>query len=535
MLGNQKRKDQKQFYFVGGGLGSLTAAAYLLRDCGYDGQNIHIIEALPVAGGSNDAKGNPESGWVCRGERMFNKQTYENFWDIMSSIPSLTKENMSVTEDMFTFSSTKPCYAKARLLDADGEIMDVSSYGLDKNEIKLVISLLKTDESELNDLSISDWFGPEEGHFFHTVFWYVYEGTFAFQPWSSVIEFKRYLIRFFHLILRLTNARGVTLTENSQYETVILPLMKVLEDAGVEFIYNTAVYDLDFKDGDGIIVTGIHTLCNGTKGYIPLLEGDKCVVTLGCMTDCSTEGSADKPAVFNYDYPMSAQLWKNIAAKKTGLGNPDKFFGHPDDSAFMSLNCTFRGNTLMDWLEKYTHNKTGEGLLSLFTASPWHIELRNPLPPYFTNQPDGYSFLWMLVLYANRPGRFVNKKAYDCTGMELLDEMLLSLPMDEETRNKIRSEVVSAVPVILPYADAHFLIRAEGDRPTVIPQGSENLALIGQYVEIPGDVVFTEEYSVRGGRMAVYGLLGETKEIAPIKPVQYDIRILLGALISYLK
>ena len=117
MLGNKKRNDNKQFYFIGGGLGSLTGAAYLLRDCGFDGKNIHIIEALPIIGGSNDAQGDPEHGWVCRGERMFNRQTYENFWDIMSSIPSLKKDGNSVTDDIFEFSTSKPCHAKARLLD----------------------------------------------------------------------------------------------------------------------------------------------------------------------------------------------------------------------------------------------------------------------------------------------------------------------------------------------------------------------------------------------------------------------------------
>ena len=55
MLGNYKRQDDCQFYFVGGGLGCLTGSAYLLRDCGFEGKDIHIIEALPVAGGSNDA------------------------------------------------------------------------------------------------------------------------------------------------------------------------------------------------------------------------------------------------------------------------------------------------------------------------------------------------------------------------------------------------------------------------------------------------------------------------------------------------
>ena len=112
MLGNYTRKDQGQFYFIGGGLGSLTGAAYLLRDCGYEGKNIHIIEALPVAGGSNDACGDPENGWVMRGERMLNRQTYENFWDILGSIPSLEREGMSVTEEILAFSQENPCWAK---------------------------------------------------------------------------------------------------------------------------------------------------------------------------------------------------------------------------------------------------------------------------------------------------------------------------------------------------------------------------------------------------------------------------------------
>lgn len=535
MLGNKKRNDNKQFYFVGGGLGTLTGAAYLLRDCGFDGKNIHIIEALPIAGGSNDACGNPEKGWISRGERMFNKQTYENFWDIMSSIPSLENDGNSVTDDMFEFSSTKPCKAKARLLDADGEIMDSSSYGLDKGELAAVFNLLKTDESELDDLTIEDWFGDQDKHFWKTPFWYIYEGTFAFQPWSSVIEFRRYLLRFFHLITRINTAKGVTLSRHSQYESIILPLMEILKDEGVNFIYNTAVTDMDFADGDKITVTGLHTLSNGVKGYITLNDGDCVVATLGCMTDNSSIGDSNTPAVFDKSYPMSANLWKNISDKKPGMGNPDKFFAHPDKSAWMTFNCTFKGNTFMDWMEKYTHNKTGEGLLTTFTASPWKMELRIPLPPYFKNQPEDYSFLWMCAFYSDKIGRYIKKSEFECTGMEILEEILLSLPMDDETRQKCRDEVVAAIPVILPYTDAHFLARAKGDRPDVVPAGSTNLGFTGQYCEVPEDVVFTEEYSVRAARMAVYKLLDVKREVIPVKPIRYDARMILAAAVAYLK
>ncbi len=111
----------------------------------------------------------------------------------------------------------------------------------------------------------------------------------------------------------------------------------------------------------------------------------------------------------------------------------------------------------------------------------------------------------------------------------------MSLPMDDETRQKCRDEAVAAVPVIMPYIGSQFLPRAAGDRPDVVPENSVNLGFTGQFCEVPEDVVFTEEYSVRASRMAVYKLLGIKKEVAPVKPIKYDVRIILGALISYLK
>ena len=69
---------------------------------------------------------------------------------------------------------------------------------------------------------------------------------------------------------------------------------------------------------------------------------------------------------------------------------------------------------------------------------------------------------------------------------------------------------------MMPYIDALFQPRAKTDRPAVVPEGSTNLALISQFVEIPEDMVFTEEYSVRAARSAVYTLLGLDKKVAPV-------------------
>jgi oleate hydratase len=40
-----------------------------------------------------------------------------------------------------------------------------------------------------------------------------------------------------------------------------------------------------------------------------------------------------------------------------------------------------------------------------------------------------------------------------------------------------------------PFITSQFLRRAKGDRPQVVPERSKNLAFIGQFCELPEDVV----------------------------------------------
>ena len=49
----------------------------------------------------------------------------------------------------------------------------------------------------------------------------------------------------------------------------------------------------------------------------------------------------------------------------------------------------------------------------------------------------------------------------------------------------------------------------------MIPEGCVNLAFIGQFVELPLDVVFTVETSVRTALMAVWGLTGLPEAYGP--------------------
>ena len=117
----------------------------------------------------------------------------------------------------------------------------------------------------------------------------------------------------------------------------------------------------------------------------------------------------------------------------------------------------------------------------------------------------------------------------DCTGEEILIELLHHLHMEEEM-DEIMGSVINVIPCMMPYIISMFQPRAIKDRPEVVPAGSTNFAMISQFVEIPEDMVFTEEFSIRAARIAVYTLLESSRKINPVTPHHYDVRTLLKAL-----
>ena len=81
---------------VGGGIASLAAAVYLIRDGDVPGGNIRILEEAAL-GGSLDAGGTPEQGYSMRGTRMFGP-AYVLTYQLLSGIPSLDDPAKSVTQ-----------------------------------------------------------------------------------------------------------------------------------------------------------------------------------------------------------------------------------------------------------------------------------------------------------------------------------------------------------------------------------------------------------------------------------------------------
>lgn len=526
---NELYEENRQIHFVGGGLASLAGAAYLLRDCHVAGANIHVYEGMKILGGSNDGAGNPVDGFICRGGRMLNEETYENFWELFSSIPSLDMPGMSVTEEILNFDHLHPTHAQARLIDKNGVIQDVHSMGFNTKDRLLLGKLMVTAEETLDDLTIEDWF-KDSPHFFTTNFWYMWQTTFAFQKWSSLFEFKRYMERMIFEFSRIETLEGVTRTPYNQYESVIVPLHTYLEKHGVQFHTNATVTDIDFREGRNITVSRMYLETPEGEKTIELAPQDLCIMTNACMTDSATLGDFHTAPEYNPSKPISGELWAKVAAKREGLGNPEPFFGHPDQTNWESFTVTFKGNKFLKMIEKYSGNIPGSGALMTFKDSNWLMSLVVAAQPHFKNQPIDTTIFWAYGLYTDKVGDYVKKPMRDCTGEELLTELIYHLHWEDQL-DEIMEDVVNVIPCMMPYVDAQFQPRKMTDRPQVVPAGSTNFAMISQFVEIPEDMVFTEEYSVRAARMAVYTLMGyKDKEICPVTPYKKDPKILKEAL-----
>lgn len=307
----KREYGNQQVYFVGGGIASLAGAAYLVRDCDFPGKNIHIIEEMKILGGSNDGAGSVEHGYVIRGGRMLNDEAYENLWELLNTIPSIDHPGKSVREEITEFDDANPTHSNARLVNSKGEVEDVLSMGFDMADRLAMGKLIITPEEKMGKARINDWFAP---HFFETNFWYMWATTFAFQPWHSAIEFKRYMLRFIHEFPRIQTLEGVTRTPYNQYDSIILPLHKYLEPFGVDFTLKCTVTDLQFKDGDGITVTKMNVLRQGVEDVIEVKDGDLVIVTNGSMTEGSSLGSMSTAPRLN-GKGSSWKLWENIAAK----------------------------------------------------------------------------------------------------------------------------------------------------------------------------------------------------------------------------
>ena len=104
MIPAKRPDDNAVMYLVGGGIASLAAAVFLIRDCDVQGHAITILEESSRIGGSLDAAGNATDGYIMRGGRMIESK-YLCTCDLFSSIPTLDGSR-TVTQEILDWNET---------------------------------------------------------------------------------------------------------------------------------------------------------------------------------------------------------------------------------------------------------------------------------------------------------------------------------------------------------------------------------------------------------------------------------------------
>ncbi|PZP91879.1 MAG: oleate hydratase [Staphylococcus capitis] len=525
--------DKKSAYLIGSGLASLAAACFLIRDGQMKGKNIHILEELDISGGSLDGINMKHHGFVVRGGREMENH-FECLWDLFRSIPSLEQPDASVLDEFYWLNKEDPNYSKCRAIYSGGKRIDTDGdFTLSKKAIKEILSLCMKKEEDLEDVKISEVFTED---FLNSNFWLYWKTMFAFEPWHSAMEMRRYLMRFVHHIGGLADFSALKFTKYNQYESLVLPMVEYLKSHGVHFEYGVQVDNILVDSTSSTkIAREILVNRNGKTESIPLTLDDLVFVTNGSITESSTYGDNDHPAPPTKALGGSWTLWKNLANQSPEFGRPEKFCDHiPDKSWLVSATTTTNNKKVISYIEKLSKRdvlsgRTVTGGIVTVADSSWQLSFTVNRQQQFKEQPKDQVSVWIYALYSDVKGDFIKKPITECTGSEICQEWLYHMGVPQDELVELAQTECNTIPVYMPYVTAYFMPRAYKDRPLVVPNGSKNLAFIGNFAETERDTVFTTEYSLRTAMEAVYQLLEVDRGVPEVYASEFDARVLMDA------
>ena len=470
--------DKKSAYIIGTGLAGLTAAFYLVRDGQMKGEHIHLLEKLELPGGSCDGYQDTRKGFYMRGGREMDNH-FEIMWDVFRDVPSLETEGVSVLDEYYWLNKKDPNYSLCRATVRCGEDAHTDGkFTLDKDSALALSQLFITPEKDLEGKKISEVL-PES--FWSTNFWLYWQTMFAFQRWSSALEMKRYLCRYVHHIDGLPDFTALRFTKYNQYESMILPLVKYLEAHGVKIEYG-----MDVKNGVG----------------------------------------------------ESWDMWNNIAkqAKHGEFGNPAAFCSDVEATNWMSATVATSNEEIIRHIIRICKRDPREGKVTTGgivtvkdSTDNWYLSWTINRQPQFKAQDKDTVLIWVYALSTGKDGNYVKKPMRFCTGEEVCREWLYHIGIPEDRIVELARNECNTTTCFMPYVNAFFQPRKTSDRPLVVPEGSVNVAFLGQFTETPRDTIFTTEYSMRTGMEAVYTLLNVDRGVPEVWGSKYDIREILRA------
>ena len=459
-------------------------------------------------------------------------------WDLFRSIPSIETDGVSVLDEYYWLNKADPNYSLCRVTEKQGQNAHTDGkFCLSDKACMELMQLFFTPDEALADRRITDVLSPEV---LDSNFWTYWRTMFAFYNCNSALEMKRYMQRFIHHIDGLPDLRALRFTKYNQYESMILPMVKYLEDHGAQFHFNTQVMDVRFEISNGRkVARRVELLSDNETRWLDLTEDDYLFITNGSNVENSTIGGQDEACEYRPEIKPggSFDLWRKIAAQDPAFGHPEKFYGNPDECKWMGVTV----NTLDERILPYIRNicqrdplsgKVVTGGICTARDSGWLLSWTINRQPQFHSQPKDQCLVWLYGLYTDVPGDYIKKNMRDCTGKEICMEWLYHIGVPEDQIEDLATNSAKTIPTMMPFASAYFMPRRAGDRPEVVPEGAVNFAFLGNFAELPRDTVFTTEYSMRTAMVAVYTLMNVDRGVPEVWGSMYDIRDLLKATIS---
>ncbi|KAF4241549.1 hypothetical protein CNMCM6805_003823 [Aspergillus fumigatiaffinis] len=505
-------------WILGSGIASLTAAVHFIGEAKVPPSRIHILEALSEPGAGSVGKGDAETGYHFRGgctPQFCGSQMEE----LLALVPS-ERPGKSVWDDIreyFEEHVSKQASRTRFLARRKNGLERIEGRRLHlgiKDRMDLFRLSSKT-ESALGRSRIRDHFS--EG-FFRTEYWLVLSTLFGFRPCHSAAEFRRFIQHFPHDI-QTHHPRPLDRVRFNLHDAVVAPIARFLQAQGVDFRFNTITTDIIVEPTqDPTRVTALRTVGKGEREVtIDLGPHDIMIVSLGSILSGSSCGSNTEPPSLEMmeiekDLDENWLLWLELATKHPKFGNAYNFCTRLRESRVAYFTVTVKNPPIFEKMLGIIGDDPETGSLVTLRDSSWLLTLSLPRQPLFPDQPDSVRVFWGYALDPENEGDFVKKQMLSCSGEEILTEVLhqLDLPIGD-----ILPKTVT-VPCVMPRWTSILLPRSNGDRPQVVPPGMTNMALIGQFVDIPEEAV-TMDYMVRGAQMAVHQLMGLEREMKKSK------------------
>ncbi|KAJ5240695.1 uncharacterized protein N7469_002286 [Penicillium citrinum] len=512
-------------WLIGSGIASLAAAVHLIKDAKLPGSNIHILDRHEKSGGGITSSGDSENGFVIHPGSLpyFHAECVEN---LLSLVPKTQGSDESLLDSIrdFEVGEAPPLgrVANTRFIRNKGDSSERSNadqLSIGPYHRLQLMKVLLENEFLLGRNRIQDYFGDE---FFGSDFWVLWSTTFALRPWHSAIEFQRCLRKHLPDIHSLNNVKSLDRTRYTLYESVILPISAYLLSEGVNFHFNAKVVDVRMNSNDDChsgsnTVTELILRENNEEQTIKVNSTDITIVTLGSPNSGAQLGTNFEPPLqpsdpddFTYG---DWSLWFHLAQKAPKFGSPLNFNSSVGQSTLVTFTATLYDPQFMYLYRMLTHDVAGSGALVSFPDSNWLLSISVPHQPVFSNQPTHTYVIWGYGLRPEKMGNVVDKPMANCSGEEIMTELLshLNFPVESILPRS------NTIPCLLPLATSTLLPRHVKDRPEVLPPNTTNIAVVGQFTEIPRETTFSIEYSVRGAQTAVYQLMGLKKSVPKVK------------------